>query len=763
MKQNTGSYRSPIWFGNVVTFLMGVMLVLSGCTGIGGLFSGKVDLKIEPIDLGGETLQRVDDFNKRIEELNTIIAGLGPAAKSIADSVNETNRTINSFNRDFKLVDQATLARLDAAIAKTDPILRQLEFGIGLNQETRGTVEKLISSLDKAPDKWEDTLSKVIQVLDASGTDMSASIAKDLRDVLKDTSDEAKQVAEYMGEETRCTVDQAKRTADTFVGQSIEDVTKLKLFGAITLLSTGQKLNQLPSQPWICHVRPDAVELLLDANGKRLPAESLIRIVGFNFITDTLPSLAVDFGDGHVEDISTHIHRESSYRILVNLQGYDFSAAASSPKLVFNWPQFGKTEIPLIYANAVPIANAGDDQPSVTDTNNDGAELVNLDGSKSQDPDGTIAEYIWMMDGAKEATGENPQVLLPVGTHLLVLTITDDRGATDQDEVAVTVNAFEGKTPIAQAGSDGEFLDANHDGSESVNLDARGSTDLDNDISKYEWRENGQLLAEGPTPTISLPVGTHAIELTVTDSAGHMATDSVVVIVHEDPNKRPIANAGQDGVFLDGDNDGSEIVQLDGSASYDLDGIIVEYAWYDKNNGLLSKGSQPQVTLGVGVHTVELQVQDDKGLIGADTVVVDIQSPTPTPAPPPTPAFTSYTIVVQTNCGEDSGTDGDFLIRLIGDANSAEYYLDKPGYEDQETCGRDEYTFSIPTLGNVQYIEVEIRSGKEPSEDDWWSDWISVTNNTSGVQYMFDCDEWLGNDSDGWRVRIPAGGYCSYY
>jgi hypothetical protein len=95
-----------------------------------------------------------------------------------------------------------------------------------------------------------------------------------------------------------------------------------------------------------------------------------------------------------------------------------------------------------------PVANAGQDQ-TFTDS---GSESVMLDGSASTDSDGTIVRYVWTLDGAEIATGVNPTVDLPVGIHVITLTVTDNDGLTGADEVVITVlDPTEGptSTPVA--------------------------------------------------------------------------------------------------------------------------------------------------------------------------------------------------------------------------------------------------------------------------------------------------------------------------
>jgi serine protease AprX len=90
-------------------------------------------------------------------------------------------------------------------------------------------------------------------------------------------------------------------------------------------------------------------------------------------------------------------------------------------------------------------------------------------------------------------------------------------------------------------------------------------------------------------------------------------------------NQPPLADAGPDQKVTDSDNDGAELVTLDGSASYDPDGIIDTYQWYEDST-LLAGGAAPTVTLNVGTHTITLEVADDDGAVGTDQVVIAVEA-----------------------------------------------------------------------------------------------------------------------------------------
>jgi len=88
--------------------------------------------------------------------------------------------------------------------------------------------------------------------------------------------------------------------------------------------------------------------------------------------------------------------------------------------------------------NQPPVADAGPDQ-QVTDTDDNGSELVSLDGSGSYDPDGSITSYVWKESTTQIATGVSPDVTLNVGSHTVTLTVTDNDSATDTDNVVINV------------------------------------------------------------------------------------------------------------------------------------------------------------------------------------------------------------------------------------------------------------------------------------------------------------------------------------
>ena len=146
------------------------------------------------------------------------------------------------------------------------------------------------------------------------------------------------------------------------------------------------------------------------------------------------------------------------------------------------------------------------------------------------------------------------------------------------------------KSPIANAGEDIQVSDTDKGGSETVTLDASGSSDTDGTITQYVWEEGGAPLGAGPStdPTlvVELAVGTHSITLKVTDDGGDRGQDTVRVTVlrgdttvratidlsagdPDDWSRRPFA-IGANGRFMAFESEASDLVPDDTNGVADV-------------------------------------------------------------------------------------------------------------------------------------------------------------------------------------------------
>lgn len=185
---------------------------------------------------------------------------------------------------------------------------------------------------------------------------------------------------------------------------------------------------------------------------------------------------------------------------------------------------------PIDPANNPPTANAGQDQV-LTDDDANNAENVTVNASGSTDSDGSITSYQWQEGSTTILSSQSGTISLPVGSHTIVLTVTDNEGATDADTVIITVNA--NQAPTANAGADQSATVGNN-----LNFSANGSSDPDGSITSYAWNFGDGQTASGATTAHSYAAtGTYTVTLTVTDNGGATDSDTATISVTNVPSQ----------------------------------------------------------------------------------------------------------------------------------------------------------------------------------------------------------------------------------
>ena len=88
-------------------------------------------------------------------------------------------------------------------------------------------------------------------------------------------------------------------------------------------------------------------------------------------------------------------------------------------------------------------------------------------------------------------------------------------------------------------------------------------------------------------------------------------------------NIPPIVDVGEDKT-VSSESDGTAVVLLDGSKSYDPDGKIKSWSWENDSGKVVSNNSQVKVKLSQGVHIFYLTVVDDRGASSKAALTVQV-------------------------------------------------------------------------------------------------------------------------------------------
>lgn len=170
---------------------------------------------------------------------------------------------------------------------------------------------------------------------------------------------------------------------------------------------------------------------------------------------------------------------------------------------------------------------------------------------------------------------------------------------------------------IVIAGPDISTNDDDGDGTESVALSGQATLQDGATITSWQWSWEGGS-ANGQFAEATFPVGDTIVRLTVRDSLGNEAYDSLVVSIV--PNTvQLVARAGANMEVQDSDNNGREWITLDGSTS---SGNIVSWEWEWPSGS--ASGQSAHVEFPIGEQVVTLTVTDDQGTSSSDTIIVNV-------------------------------------------------------------------------------------------------------------------------------------------
>lgn len=326
--------------------------------------------------------------------------------------------------------------------------------------------------------------------------------------------------------------------------------------------------------------------------------------------------------------------------------------------------------------NQPPIARPGDNVSIVLPTSE-----VELDGSKSTDPDGKINKYLWeQQSGPAPAFISNTNeaktkvAKLVEGAYEFKLTVTDDKGAVDSAVVSVSVLAKPNVPPIAKAIARPAVVTLDGSGAANTVLDGGDSRDPDGDEILFRWSlpagTTGAEIKDADKKATDVKfgkAGLYVFTLTVKDDKGASDSVTVTVTVNDRQNQPPVAKAtANPSTVVLTPNGGASV--LDGSDSKDPDGTIEGFNWVlSGGTGAVIKNpvkAKTEVQFSKpGSYEFTLTVKDDKGAQGFDKVIITVSD---APNEPPVARATAMPLVLTI----PAGSTAPATLQLDGSASS---------------------------------------------------------------------------------------------
>ena len=244
--------------------------------------------------------------------------------------------------------------------------------------------------------------------------------------------------------------------------------------------------------------------------------------------------------------------------------------------------------------NHPPVANAGSDQAFSCGA----AETrVTLDGSASSDPDHEELTYQWSETGALLGNGAILNVLLPPGSHTIVLRVTDTLGEAAEDSVMVVVGAD--TTPPVVECPRGRTLPAGE----------RGRALVPNFLESLVASDNctaASALVKQQSPAAGTVVrcGTHTVTLSVVDSTGNRTTCSTTLLVADVTS--PVVRCPEEIIRRARTNCQAAVPDL-------TERVNASDNCTPRAELLVSQRPAPGTLVGVGVHDITVTVTDAAG------------------------------------------------------------------------------------------------------------------------------------------------------
>ena len=315
-----------------------------------------------------------------------------------------------------------------------------------------------------------------------------------------------------------------------------------------------------------------------------------------------------DFGDGQTGSGKLIDHTfagAGTYAVtLTVIDGANVSAKTSTTITV---------SAPAPGPNAPPVAVI-----TATQTQTVGAQVA-FDASKSTDASGTITSYAWDFGDGATATGVSvTHDFAAAGDYTVVLTVTDDKGATAQDKLLVTVvdpPKPANVPPVAEISASTAKRTLHF---------AWDYTGNDPGLAGFKLYQNGRLACTVNDPTLRQ----YDCQTYVDDAKVQLWVTSFDQTGQESAPSNP-TSYDNTGLFPPAGGEAPLSVHFTPGASNDPDGTIAAYAW-DFGDGAAASGPEADHVFALpGSYTVTLTVTDNAGAKTQATTVIKVSDHPP--------------------------------------------------------------------------------------------------------------------------------------
>ena len=365
------------------------------------------------------------------------------------------------------------------------------------------------------------------------------------------------------------------------------------------------------------------------------PCAESVTTTKFNNNVANMVQFRIDSGDNLLHIVDMEVDAGLNYQLTTDNPPGDMAdnlhpSYTGYAKMADVWFADGLLKI-------LPQADAGTDQFVNEKT------LVTLNGSGSDDPDGSSLNYFWKQQAtgtlvvlsdpkAEEPTFTAPEVGSSEETITFDLTVTDADGFKNFDTISVHINNVL-ISPEVDAGPDQIVKRGN-----TVTLNGSNSYDPDGTIYSVQWEQVAgknqvtlttptELTTEFKAPAVDSDGDALKFKLTVKDNDDLVSSDTVTITVNI--SESPVANAGADKSVTEGTT-----VTLNGSNSYDPDGTIASVQWEQLSGNtqvdlttptdLITEFTAPAVDTEEAVLMFKLSIKDNENLVSEDTVNVTV-------------------------------------------------------------------------------------------------------------------------------------------